>query len=315
MNKDNYQYHLIVNPKAASGGGRSRLVRAVEILNAHHADYKVHIPASSEKMQALTASLTEKGRKSHLIVFGGDGTLNTVFQAVKDMEHTRFSCIRMGSGNDFAANMGLPSSVDQAMTHLLEDPEEILLDYGELWARKDPADPGVRRRFLISCGIGYDADICEEVSRSSLKKTLNFFGLGKLVYMAIGIKQMFTREFTPAVIRLDDRAVYRLRGMNFCVGMMHPREGGGVPFCPEAVPTDGLMDVCMADAMSSLKMLAGLPMIYLGLHHLVPELKLLRGSRIRITTKRPQWYHMDGETSVKIRRLELYACSGLHFVR
>ena len=43
--------------------------------------------------------------------------------------------------------------------------------------------PKRTRRFIISSGIGYDADICEEVSRSRLKKILNLFLLGKLVYV------------------------------------------------------------------------------------------------------------------------------------
>ena len=221
----------------------------------------------------------------------------------------------MGSGNDFARNMHLTKDAGQAVIHLMTAPEEILLDYGEMVCREEQDREPLKRRFIISCGVGYDADICEEAARHPAKKRLNKLGLGKLVYLTIGIKQMFTRKITAAVICMDDEAPVRIRRMFFTVGMLHPCEGGGVPFCPGADPTDGMLDVCIAKYMMPLKSMASLVMVYLGLHGMLRKIRLTRCRKLKILTETPQWFHIDGDTPKQIKIMEMTARNGLRSVR
>ena len=168
-----------------------------------------------------------------LVVIGGDGTINAVLNGIVDFEHTVLSCIRTGSGNDFARNVGVTKNVRKALHHLLHSTEQLCLDYGE--ATYITENGTKSRRFAISNGVGYDADICEEVGRSQLKKILNWAKIGKLVYVAIGVKQIFTRKNSGAVVLLDQTEL-KIPGLFFVVGMIHEKEGGGVPFCPKAKP-------------------------------------------------------------------------------
>ena len=57
----------------------------------------------------------------HIVVLGGDGTLNLVLNSIVDMEHTKLSCIRVGSGNDFARNVGVEKNPLKALQHLIVD--------------------------------------------------------------------------------------------------------------------------------------------------------------------------------------------------
>ncbi len=315
MSNTLFAYHLIVNPKAASGrnGGQAEQVR--HILLQYGCDAAVHTPESEEASEALVRELTGRGENVHLVSVGGDGTINTVLNGISDFEHTRLSCIPVGSGNDFARNMHLTKDVTRAAVHLMTAPQEILIDYGEMVCRENKDAEPLSRRFIISCGVGYDADICEEVSRHPAKKLLNRLKLGKLVYLAIGIKQMFTRKSTSAVIRLDDGKPVHIRKLFFTVGMLHPCEGGGVPFCPDADPTDGMLDVCMAKYMTPFKSMASLVLVYLGRHRIINKIRLTRCRKLEIKTEAPQWFHIDGDTSKQIQMIEMKAVSGLRFVR
>ncbi len=313
MNKDSRTFHLISNPKAASGTGGDAMRIVENVLKGYGREVSVHVPESAEETIGLVKDLTGSGSHCHLISIGGDGTLNTVLNGIADFDHTRLSCIPVGSGNDFARNMDLIRNAKTAAMHLVTAPEEFLLDYGEA-VIEGPEGP-VTRRFAISCGIGYDADICEEAARHPAKKVLNRLGLGKLIYLVIGIRQMFTRTGTRAVVRLDDEPGIHLKNMFFTVGMLHPCEGGGVPFCPWADPEDGLLDVCIAKYMPPFKSMASLVMVYLKRHYLLRRIRLTRCRKLEIVTEKPQWYHLDGDTDFQTRKILMTAKSGLRFVR
>lgn len=55
-------------------------------------------------------------------------------------------------------------------------------------------EDGQSRLFCVSCGIGYDAAVCEEALHSKMKNVLNKIGLGKLTYLSIGPETAFCSE-------------------------------------------------------------------------------------------------------------------------
>lgn len=309
---------------------KEELVKFVKTLTGR----KVSDAAKDLLGEAAVTAIKNKleGQNVHIVVLGGDGTLNLVLNSIVDMEYTKLSCIRVGSGNDFARNVGVDKSPEKALLHLLEAPQETELDYGEAEYLTEKGESKTRR-FIISSGIGYDADICEEVSRSSLKKVLNVLHLGKLVYVMIGIKQIFTRggaggsgmslrakgdraPKAPKVkLYLDDSKPIRIRNLFFGVGMIHEMEGGGVPFCPHANPCDGMLDVCVAKGASIPKLLLEVGMVYLKKHLLFSNISEYRCRKMRIVVDKPQWIHMDGETPCRVREATLICRSGLRFVK
>lgn len=290
--KSHNGFEILINPSASSGKGMKVWREVKKELDARGVPYRKHFlkgPGEATLLvRALTKDLTED---CHLLVLGGDGTLNEALNGIQDFRHTILSCLRTGSGNDFAANVGVDKKPLKALAELLDGPMEISLDYGLI--RADEREP---RRFLISCGMGYDADICEEVSRSRLKKLLNGMGLGKLVYLLIGLKQIFTRDETDAMLYLDDKKPIPVHRLFFVVGMNHPREGGGVPFCPEADPTDGMLDLCLVRDMPKWKLMLGVALVYLKKHVLFRNITCHRCKTMRMVAKKPQWIHLDGET-------------------
>lgn len=324
-------YHFIMNPKASSGKGLKAWKTIEKILIDERVEYETHVLGSAQETVEFVRTLTgnnddlvmqesavalevskEQEPDCHIVVLGGDGTINAVLNGIVDFEHTRLSCIRTGSGNDFARNVGVSKNVSKAIEHLLHSPEQMDLDYGE--TTYVTGNGTVTRRFVISNGVGYDADICEEVSRSRLKKILNWAKLGKLVYVAIGIKQIFTRKNSGAVIALDGQEM-KIPGLFFVVGMIHEKEGGGVPFCPAADASDGLLDVCIVRKMSKLKLLLAVVMVYLKQHYRFRDITAHRCKQLSVKLEEPQWFHMDGETSEKILEVSMICHSGLRFCK
>ncbi|MBR4718646.1 MAG: YegS/Rv2252/BmrU family lipid kinase [Lachnospiraceae bacterium] len=302
---------ILVNPDASSGNGIKVWKRIKDILNEKNAPYNVHILSAPGQAEYVASRLTKELKDDcHILVVGGDGTLNETVNGIKDFEHTKLSCIRSGSGNDFALNMKVDTDLEKALLHILDEPEETQVDYAEITADDHPP-----RRFLISCGVGYDADICKEVSKSGLKKVFNRLGIGKLIYVFIGIKQIFTRKKTMALLYLDDEKPIRIKKLFFVVGMNHMYEGGGVPFCPDADPTDGIMDVCLVRDMPKWKLLLAVAMVYSKNHLRFRKINCYRCKTMYLATMKPQQIHLDGETPYEAHRIRWETKGKLRFVK
>ncbi|MBQ9983389.1 MAG: hypothetical protein IJP29_02240 [Lachnospiraceae bacterium] len=344
-------YHFIMNPMASSGKGLEAWKQIEEILKREHVEYEAHVLCSAKETTDFVKRLTDKatseyiddnanikessdsveleaetvfqvaataedvvgeGKVCHIVVVGGDGTINAVLNGIVDFEHTILSCLRTGSGNDFARNQKVDKNVRKALHHLLRHPEMCTLDYGVIHYETDTGS--VNQRFAISSGVGYDADICEEVGHSRLKKALNKVGLGKLVYVMIGVKQIFTRKNSGAILYIDEEKL-QLPSLFFVVGMIHEMEGGGVPFCPQANPSDGLLDVCLVRGMSKLKLLMAVFMVYMKKHYKFRAITAHRCRQLRVEFAESQWFHCDGDTSIKVKHIAMECRTGLHFCK
>ena len=127
-------YHVIMNPSASSGKGAKVWKYVKERLENEQIEYEAHCMKYAKDTVRLVKNLTAvdnwHGEDHNIIVLGGDGTLNTVLNGIEDMEHTILSCIRTGSGNDFARNMGISKRVEEALEGILHHSDDMLLDYG-----------------------------------------------------------------------------------------------------------------------------------------------------------------------------------------
>jgi diacylglycerol kinase family enzyme len=194
--------------------------------------------------------------------------------------------------------------------HLIKEPEEYELDYGEMRADKYPP-----RRFVISCGAGYDADICKEVAGTKLKRVFNRLHIGKLIYVFVGVKQIFSRKKTMALLYIDDNKPIRIKKLFFVVGMNHMCEGGGVPFCPGADPTDGIMDICLVRDMPKWKLLLAVAMVYSKNHLKFRKINAYKCKSMYLATMKPQQIHLDGETPYEASKIRWKTAGKFRFVK
>lgn len=307
-------YSFLVNPASRSGRGQKYWERIKPVLEERKIPYQVFFskgPGDMVKLsRQLTSSLSPEGEDVHLVVLGGDGTANEAVQGIADFSRTRFSYIPTGSSNDLARDAGISRNPLEALERILSSARERRMDVGFLHYNtaylpeaSQPADVPPDRRFLVSCGIGFDAGVCQEAMKSRMKDFLNKVGLGKLTYLGIALKQLMRSGRDSAELVIDENSSsaksIRLPGLMFIACMSHCYEGGGFYFCPGADAADGMLDLCTVSGVPKWKVLLVLPTAFQGKHYRYNGVERYGGQTIHIRTSAPLWVHTDGEVACR----------------
>ena len=177
---------------------------------------------------AFAADGADRGADA-VVAVGGDGTLNEVVNGL-DGRDTPLGVVPLGTANDFARQIGVPADADHAMdVVLLREP-----------IRMDTASLNGRRFVNVSSG-GVGAEATAETPTQA-KATL-----GALAYAITGARKI--AGFAPyrGRFRGDD---FALDGEFLLFGVGNARAtGAGTLLTPHASVTDGLLDVCVVEAM------------------------------------------------------------------
>ena len=302
-------YYFIVNPASKTGVGAKYWNRVEKVLKEKNIAYQVRFSKAAGQVEEIVRKLTKETKEKllHLVILGGDGTVNEAVQGIEDFEKVNLSYIPTGSSNDLARDMGISKNPEEALEAILKAERDIYMDMGLVQYQK-AFNKGkevtiAERRFMVGCGIGFDAAVCEEVTRSKLKVFLNKIKLGKLVYLAIALKQLIQSEMIDGKITLDDERVYEFPKMFFAATMVHHYQGGGFNFCPNAESDDGFLDMCVASNAKKIKVLRILPTAYDGKHTRFKEITMLRAKKAVIETKKPMWVQTDGEVKAMASKI------------
>jgi diacylglycerol kinase (ATP) len=215
------------------------------------------------------------GRADAVCVVGGDGTVHEVVNGLMP-EPVPLLVIPCGSGDDFARLLGCPRTPDEAFA-VLDDGMGALLDV---------LDCGIRY-CVNSCGLGFEAQVTKNSRSIRWLKGL------PLYLLAVG--RALTEYHCPRVtITLDGGEVIAGRRLLVSVGN-GVSAGGGFFLTPEAVPDDGLIDVCVVEKISRARMLRLLPLSLKGAHTDRPEVTMRRTRALTVDCDEPLHIHIDGE--------------------
>jgi len=301
-------YQIIVNPGARSGSGKRTWERIQQILDKKKIPYDVHITTSrqdaSEYSCALYNEYLEKKEPLHLVVLGGDGTMNAIIQGLPSLDNVALSTIPVGSSNDLARALGISFTPDEAIEHLTSKPTTLYMDYGMVHMENTlaPEAPGIPDKpFLVSSGLGYDAAVCVGANTSGFKRMLNKVGLGKLTYLFVSIKKIFSTTYCDADLYLDDSETpIHIERMLFVAAMNNKYEGGGFMFAPDASNYDGILNLCSVSGMSRFRVLLTLPHGLKGDHFRFEGVNEYKAHSYTLKTAEPLYIHTDGETFNKV---------------
>lgn len=104
---------LIYNPRAGKSLGRPKPKQILDCFGP--AAEKIHIAATAYPGHAREIAVLEGNRYDTVVCCGGDGTLNEVISGLPDKGRPVIGYIPMGSTNDFANNLGIPSALPDAV--------------------------------------------------------------------------------------------------------------------------------------------------------------------------------------------------------
>lgn len=294
-------YHIIINPFSRSGRGLKIWKETVEPkLHEYGVAYRNYFSQKPGDVAKLAGEITSAaGEESlNLIILGGDGTVNEALSGMKDISHVTLGYIPTGSSNDLARDLNIPKDPLEALERILHKGSVHTMDLGAVTY----AD-GDTRPFIVSCGIGFDAAVCEEALHSKLKNTFNRLGLGKLTYLGIALKQLFGAKAISGRLTLDDKEPVTMNTLLFVACMLHRFEGGGFMFCPDADASDGILDLCAVGDLPKLLILFALPTAFKGKHYRFKGITPYRAKTLTIETSAPLWVHTDGEVTRKSDRI------------
>ncbi len=293
-------YYFIVNPHSRSGKGLDIWNRLKSSLDEKKIPYEAYLTEHTGHASELAAELTspkhpDKEPKT-IVALGGDGTLNEVVNGLVLSPAVSLAYIPCGSGNDFSRGMKLLKDPGKALDRLLSGASCRYIDYGILSYMNDYP---THRRFIVSAGIGYDADVCRNIFTTRLKRILNKFHAGKLSYLFIGIKRIVLCKSADGCLTLDGTKKINLKRIRFISSHIQKFEGGGFRFAPKADPADGYLDLCVVSGVSRLRLTFLLLASLFGKHIVCNGVRTFACREASLHTDRPLEVHADGETCYK----------------
>jgi diacylglycerol kinase (ATP) len=268
---------VIANP-TAGGGKAGKLIGKVDsLLRALRVEHEIRVSESPGDMEASARAAGEGGARV-VAVLGGDGTISCAANGLMGTG-AALAVLPAGTGDDFARTLGARPLA--AAARLLANPKTRRIDA----VRVTNAD-GVRH-FVNVAGAGFDSEVNETANGMSAR----LGGTG--TYLAALLKTL--SRFTPARfdVEVDGRA-WSGDAMLAVIGNALSY-GGGMKVTPDALLDDGLMDVCVIEALSKPAFLRAFPRVFMGSHTRHPKVMMLQGSRVEIGANRPLQIYADGE--------------------
>jgi diacylglycerol kinase (ATP) len=265
---------VILNPAAGHGNG-AKLFPSIEAsLKANVLDYDLVSTEHPGHATELTTQAIHEGVEM-IVAVGGDGTLNEVVNGLMQSKLTggpqpAIGILCAGRGNDFAGSVGIPDDLDSACK-LLKLGQTRLLDIGRVTGGIHPGG-----HYFISCvGVGFDAVTTIEAAK------LPRWG-GFISFMAAIIKTIFIYNHAPlASIEFGGQTI---KQRSLMISMMNGRRlGGNFLMAPDSKPDDGLLDLCIAEQMSSFQILRLVPHFIKGTQASQKRIKTGQAALIKIT--------------------------------
>jgi len=273
---------FIVNPSAGHGQYKLVINDIKRALSGSQASYNISVP--SFKGEAI--SLAKKASEDHdvVVAVGGDGTINEVINGLIGTGAT-LGIIPAGTGNGFAREFGIPLNVKEACKVIL-DGHTKQIDIGQ-------ADG---RYFIGFAGLGFDALIAKLVGEmfGPLRGMWIYFVSGFLVF----------NRYKPKIISVKiDSEIVKIRPLVIAVANTK-RYGGKAFIAPNAMPDDGLFDVCIIEYIRSWKLFWNLYKLFTGEHIKLPYVSMYRGQKVSIQSPEPFPIHLDGEAIESCREIQ-----------
>lgn len=272
---------LIVNPEARHGE-TGQLVPVIEQL-LQSAEFDL-------TLTAYMGHAAEIARDAQgydvLVAVGGDGTVHEVLNGIMarpEGDRPALGLIPTGSGNDTRRTVGVPEDIAEATLALIS---------------------GRRRRFDIgrcndmyfnnSFAAGLDARVTAKAVE--YKATTRRAGLW-LYFTAL--VHVLLNELYPHHVRISwdgaEPVEDDVLALATTIGSTY---GGGFRITPDALPDDGLLEVCLIDPLSLPQALVRLPFVVVGKHTGMKVVRMSRHRSVVIESDEPIPAQIDGEVMV-----------------
>lgn len=282
-------YHILYNPLACNGQGEAEAMKLKMLLTGNQLTFY-----NITELTDYKGFLSNLAPKEHIVICGGDGTLNHFVNDIAGLTVTNpILYYPTGNGNDFLRDLGkekggLPIQINQYLEHL---PIVTINDESHY--------------FINGIGYGIDGYCCETADK--LKEKSN----KPANYTAIAIKGLlFHYEPKNAIVTVDG-VEHTFQKVWIAPTMNGRFYGGGMMVTPEQNRLKNqTVSLGIMYGSGKLKTLAVFPSIFKGTHVKHKELfQVLTGQSITVEFDRPTALQIDGETVLDVTKYQVQAAS------
>jgi len=281
------RYFVIVNPTSGRGNAGKAIPLIEGLLRSHHLDYKL---ARTERPwhAAELAEAAARDGYDVVAIASGDGTANEALNGLMrareaGFNSAAFTILPVGTGNDTLLGLGSHRGLEDGVRALAENHRRTI-DVGIVRGGEYPEG----RYFANGIGIGFDAMVGFEAVKVR-------WAVGLIPYLIGVIRTIFLYFNAPLVVITLDGKTHTQRSLMTSV-MNGRRMGGGFMMAPEALPDDGLLDLCVATEATRLRLFQLIPYFLKGTQATQPEVKMVRARTAKVRAIEGTLpAHADGE--------------------
>ncbi|MEP6809183.1 MAG: diacylglycerol kinase family protein [Chthoniobacterales bacterium] len=216
-----------------------------------------------------------------IIAAGGDGTLNEVLNGMAEhADRVRLGLIPLGTGNDFARMLDLPTSIEDCIA-LLRSEQVRATDVVRV------SSDEVRYFINVSAG-GFSGTVNEKLT-PEIKESWGPFAYLRCAAEALPELRAYHTEIT-----LDSVETLALDLYNVVVANGR-YVAGGTLIAPEASIDDGLLDVILIPKNPALDLALVAAQIALGKHLDSKGVVFRRAAKVSVKSDPGMWFNVDGE--------------------
>ena len=225
-------YYILVNGEhlKKKRKGIKMLATVKKVFETAGKKYEILFTRKSGDAKLLAEKISSYEGENVIIAMGGDGTLHDILNGFKNFDNCALGLIPFGTGNDFAATVGIPKNPRVAAEIIAyKAPEKI--DFIEL-------SSGLRS--INSVGMGLDVDILKHVYDKKMH--------GKTKYLRALIYCLFHFKSCNFTLKYDGKEEKHY-GLIAAIGN-GKQLGGGIKLFPLAEIDDGYLDLLIVDYIS-----------------------------------------------------------------
>lgn len=283
------KFIFLVNPISGTASRQTLPDSIASAAKKHGAHYQV-LPTVASGDYSFVKQKIEEENFTDVIMCGGDGTVNTVVQALFET-HVNFGIVPLGSGNGLA----LSAKISKQLTKALD-----IVFTGK---------PGYIDAFSINhsfacmlCGIGFDAQVAHDFAQQKKR--------GLITYTQQSLKNYFSAK--PYSFELDLGQTKFTTEAYFISIANSNQFGNNVTIAPRASLNDGLLDIVIARKMSKAQLpvslllqIAGNNPVTDAAHIKKTGIIYLQADKLRIRNLDDAPLHVDGEPRETARYFDI----------
>jgi diacylglycerol kinase (ATP) len=267
---------VILNPAAGSVKDVDALVERIQ----HLPDVDVCVTAKPGAATKSTKRALRKGCEM-VVAAGGDGTLNEVVNGLReDASAVVVGLIPLGTGNDFARTLGLPTDMDEAIALLLA---------GQTRAIDLVRVTSDAVRYFVNVSAGGFSGLVDEKLTPEMKKTW-----GPLAYLRSAAAALPELRAYRTTLSFEKKKSLTLSLYNVVIANGR-YVGGGTQIAPEASIDDGLLDIILIQERSTAELALLAAQVALGNHLSSDAIVFRRAAKVTVNSRPGMWFNVDGE--------------------